>query len=147
MTAHPEMSCRSVRKTTGVRDIAITDDNLWRPTRRAEEDYTKNKLSTRRGAVHSIGWLSARWNFGRRCIANPTQDETAGRDREHRTEQYSDPSVVNNDFRIVSRVIAGPANSVEADGHLQETEEAHGDRDGLCDPPASRLRVRVIEHR
>jgi hypothetical protein len=35
----------------------ITDDNLWRPTRRAEEHYTKNKLSTRRGAVHSIGWL------------------------------------------------------------------------------------------
>ena len=35
----------------------ITDDNLWRPTRRAEEHYTKDKLSTRRGAVHSIGWL------------------------------------------------------------------------------------------
>ena len=38
----------------------ITDDNLWRPTRRAEEHYTNDKLSTRRGAVHSIGWLSAR---------------------------------------------------------------------------------------
>ena len=35
----------------------ITDDNLWRPTRRAEEHYTKDQLSTRRGAVHSIGWL------------------------------------------------------------------------------------------
>jgi hypothetical protein len=35
----------------------ITDDNLWRPTRRAKEHYTKDKLSTRRGAVHSIGWL------------------------------------------------------------------------------------------
>jgi hypothetical protein len=35
----------------------ITDDNLWRPTRRAEEHYTKDKLSTRRGAVYSIGWL------------------------------------------------------------------------------------------
>jgi hypothetical protein len=33
----------------------ITDDNLWRPTRRAEEHYTKDKLSTRRGAVDSIG--------------------------------------------------------------------------------------------
>ena len=30
----------------------ITNDNLWRPTRRAEEHYTKNKLSIRRGAVH-----------------------------------------------------------------------------------------------
>ena len=36
----------------------ITDDNLWRPARRAEERYTKDKLPTRRGAVHSIGWLS-----------------------------------------------------------------------------------------
>jgi hypothetical protein len=36
----------------------ITDDVLWRATRRAEEHYTKDKLSTRRGAVHSIGWLS-----------------------------------------------------------------------------------------
>jgi hypothetical protein len=36
----------------------ITDDNLWRPTRRAEAHYTKDKLPTRRGAVHSIGWLS-----------------------------------------------------------------------------------------
>ena len=35
----------------------ITDDNLWRPTRRAKEHCTKDKLSTRRGAVHSIGWL------------------------------------------------------------------------------------------
>jgi len=35
-----------------------TDDNLWRPTRRAKGRYTKDKLSTRRGAVHSIGWLS-----------------------------------------------------------------------------------------
>ena len=35
----------------------LTDDNLWRPTRRAEGHYTKDKLSTRRGAVHSIGWL------------------------------------------------------------------------------------------
>ena len=43
-----------------------TDDNLtsvssvepWRPTRRAEGHYTKDKLSTRRGAVHSIGWLA-----------------------------------------------------------------------------------------
>jgi hypothetical protein len=35
----------------------ITDDNLWRPARRAEEHYTRDKLSTRRGAVHSIGWL------------------------------------------------------------------------------------------
>jgi hypothetical protein len=34
--------------------------NLWRPTRRAEEYYTKCKLSTRRGAVHSIGWLCHR---------------------------------------------------------------------------------------
>ncbi len=37
-----------------------TDDNLWRPTRRAEGHYTKDKLSTRRGAVHSIGWFSRR---------------------------------------------------------------------------------------
>ena len=35
----------------------ITDDNLRRPTRRAEEHYTKDKLSTRRGAVHSVGEL------------------------------------------------------------------------------------------
>jgi hypothetical protein len=35
----------------------ITDDNLWRPTRRGQGYYTKDKLSTRRGAVHSIGWL------------------------------------------------------------------------------------------
>ncbi len=43
----------------------ITDDNLWRPTRRAKEHYAKGKLTTRRGAVHdstelvevSIGWL------------------------------------------------------------------------------------------
>ncbi len=39
-------------------ECCIADDNLWRPTRRAEEHYTKDKLSTRRGAVHSIGWLS-----------------------------------------------------------------------------------------
>ena len=38
--------------------FSSTDDNLWRPTRRAEGHYTKDKLSTRRGAVHSIGWLS-----------------------------------------------------------------------------------------
>jgi hypothetical protein len=37
--------------------FSSTDDNLWRPTRRAEGHYTKDKLSTRRGAVHSIGWL------------------------------------------------------------------------------------------
>jgi hypothetical protein len=36
----------------------ITDDNLWRPTRRAKGHYTKDKLSTRCGAVHSIGGLS-----------------------------------------------------------------------------------------
>src|SRR3984957_4885748 len=41
-----------------MRQSGLTDDNLWRPTRRAEEHYTKDKLSTRRGAVHSIGWLS-----------------------------------------------------------------------------------------
>jgi hypothetical protein len=35
----------------------ITDEVLWRPTRRADEYYTKGRLSTRRGAVHSIGWL------------------------------------------------------------------------------------------
>jgi hypothetical protein len=45
----------------------ITDDNLWRPTRRAEEHYTKDKLSTRRGAVHSIGWL-----FGGRAAVYPS---------------------------------------------------------------------------
>jgi len=37
--------------------FSSTDDNLWRPTRRAKGYYTKDKLSTRRGAVHSIGWL------------------------------------------------------------------------------------------
>ena len=40
-----------------IRMRGITDDNLWRPTRRAEEHRTKDKLSTRRGAVHSIGWF------------------------------------------------------------------------------------------
>jgi hypothetical protein len=40
--------------------VGITDDNLWRPTRRAEEHYTKDKHPTRRGAVHSIGWFSRR---------------------------------------------------------------------------------------
>ena len=46
--------------------FSSTDDNLWRPTRRAKEHYTKDKLSTRRGAVHSIGWLS-RPHDGRSC--------------------------------------------------------------------------------
>jgi hypothetical protein len=38
-------------------ECGVTDDNLWRPTRRAEEHNTKDNPSTRRGAVHSIGWL------------------------------------------------------------------------------------------
>jgi hypothetical protein len=46
------------RLTTPSCMCGITDDVLWRATRRAEEHYTKDKLSTRRGAVHSIGWLS-----------------------------------------------------------------------------------------
>ena len=32
---------------------------MWRPTRRAEEHYTKDKLSTRRGPVHSIEPMQA----------------------------------------------------------------------------------------
>ena len=37
-----------------------TDDNLWRVTRRARGRWTKDKLSTRRGPVQSIGWFSRR---------------------------------------------------------------------------------------
>ncbi len=40
---------------SALRRAKITDDNLWRPTRRAKEHYTKNNLWSRRGAVHSIG--------------------------------------------------------------------------------------------
>ncbi len=60
----------------------ITDDNLWRPTRRAEEHYTKDKLSTRRGAVHSIGWL---------CVARPP----LGLERLRWTEQPTNRTIVD----------------------------------------------------
>jgi hypothetical protein len=36
----------------------ITDDVLWRATRRANRTLNKERLSTRRGPVHSNGWLS-----------------------------------------------------------------------------------------
>ncbi|HEY1686697.1 MAG TPA: hypothetical protein VGG19_18195 [Tepidisphaeraceae bacterium] len=39
----------------------ITDDNLWRPTRRAKEHYTKDKLSTRRGpSTALVGYAASR---------------------------------------------------------------------------------------
>jgi hypothetical protein len=36
---------------------SITDDVLWRATRRAGRTWNKNKLTTRRGPVHSNGGL------------------------------------------------------------------------------------------
>ncbi len=47
----------SISKRSLIAECKRTDDLLWRPTRRAKGHYTKDKLSTRRGAVHSIGWL------------------------------------------------------------------------------------------
>jgi hypothetical protein len=34
-----------------------TDDDLWRVTRRHKGRWIKDKLSTRRGLVQSIGWF------------------------------------------------------------------------------------------
>ncbi len=63
---------RSLGSLIGIGHIGgITDDNLWRPTRRAEEHYTKDKLSTRRGAVHSIGWLSFARRTAEECAKRP----------------------------------------------------------------------------
>ena len=56
----PSSTARKLSRDSGCVECCITDDNLWRPTRRAEGHYTKDKPSTRRGAVHSIGWLCPR---------------------------------------------------------------------------------------
>jgi hypothetical protein len=62
-TSSSSYPCKSAQSVVhrllfrGAAEGRITDDNLWRPTRRAEGHYTKDKLSTRCGAVHSIGWL------------------------------------------------------------------------------------------
>jgi hypothetical protein len=64
----------------------ITDDNLWRPTRRANGHYTKNKLSTRRGAVHSIGWL-----FGSRAATVILPTTESSESYQNRVGTYSVP--------------------------------------------------------
>ncbi len=54
------------------RSCWITDDNLWRPTRRAGRHYTKNKLSTRRDAVQLGGLCSLPIAAGlRECVTMP----------------------------------------------------------------------------
>ena len=55
-----EVMCGFEVSAMTVSRVAMTDDNLWRPTRRAVELYTKDKLSTRRGPVHSIEPMQAK---------------------------------------------------------------------------------------
>ena len=70
----------------------ITDDNLWRPTRRARGHCTKDKPPTRRGAVHSIGWLSGP---GGRPDSVDTRNKSDGGkpDDEHDVTQAVDATV------------------------------------------------------
>jgi hypothetical protein len=69
----------------------ITDDNLWRPTRRAKEHYTKDELTTRRGAVHSIGWLSP----GRTAVCPRTLSTPAELIKRHEREHFFEPELRN----------------------------------------------------
>ena len=58
LRARPVLAAR--KKCRFSRKLHLTAFGLhsWRPTRRAGRTWNKNKLTTRRGAVHSNGWLS-----------------------------------------------------------------------------------------